>query len=81
MAPIVRETGCGVLCDPTSPMDIAHAIRDVVDATAARRAAFTEACLEAARGPYAWERQVERLLELYDRLTAAAPDDRRNVEA
>jgi glycosyltransferase involved in cell wall biosynthesis len=75
MAPIVRETGCGVLCDPASPDDIARAIREVIDAPADRREAFTRACLAAARGPYAWERQVEGLLELYDRIerNGAAP--------
>ena len=66
MAPIVRETGCGVVCDPTSPADIARAIRDVIDAPVDRRKAFTKACLAAARGGYAWDRQVERLTALYD---------------
>ena len=32
IAPIVTETGCGVLCDPTDPADIARAIRDIIDA-------------------------------------------------
>jgi glycosyltransferase involved in cell wall biosynthesis len=68
MAPIVLETGCGVLCNPTSPADIARAIRDVIDAPAERRTAFTRACLAAATGEYAWDRQVERLLGLYERL-------------
>jgi glycogen(starch) synthase len=74
MAPIVRETGCGVLCDPASPADIARAIREVIDAPAERRAAVTAACLAAARGPYAWERQVERLLVLHDSLLTG-PDE------
>jgi glycosyltransferase involved in cell wall biosynthesis len=65
MAPIVRETGCGVLCDPTSPADIARAIREVIDAPGERREAYSQACLAAAHGPYAWDRQVERLLDLY----------------
>src|SRR4029077_16246732 len=37
MAEIVRETGCGVLCDPTSPADIARAVREVLDAPDDRR--------------------------------------------
>jgi glycosyltransferase involved in cell wall biosynthesis len=74
MAPIVHATGCGVLCDPTSPTDIARAIREVIDAPADRRTEFTRACLEAARGPYAWDRQVERLIALYERLGAAGGD-------
>jgi starch synthase len=68
MAPIVRETRCGLLCDPRSPGDIARAIREVIDAPPERREAFTQACLAAAHGTYAWERQVERLLELYARI-------------
>ena len=68
MAEIVRATGCGVLCDPYDPVDIARAIREVLDASPERRAAFREAGLAAARGEYAWERQVERLLACYARL-------------
>ena len=65
MAEIVRETGIGVLVDPTSPPAIAAGIREILDAPPERRAAYREACLAAARGPYAWERGVERLLALY----------------
>ena len=68
MAPIVRETGCGVLCDPTLPADIARAIREVLDAPPQRRAAFRAAGLQAARTTYAWDRQVDALLALYGRL-------------
>jgi glycosyltransferase involved in cell wall biosynthesis len=69
MALIVRETGCGVLCDPTSPADIARAIREVVDAPPERRAAFRDAGLRAARTTYGWDRQVRTLIDLYDRLS------------
>lgn len=65
MAQIVRETGIGVLVDPTSPTAIAARIREILDASPERRDIWREACLAAARGPYAWERGVERLLELY----------------
>ena len=34
MGPIVRATGCGELCDPDSPTDIARAIRVILDAIA-----------------------------------------------
>jgi glycosyltransferase involved in cell wall biosynthesis len=68
MAPIVRDTGCGVLCDPTSPSDIARAIREIVDAPPERRVAMRAACLSAAKGQYAWERQADHLLRLYERL-------------
>ena len=65
MGPIVHDTGCGELCDPEDPADIARAIRTILDAPPERRAAYREACLAAARGPYAWERQAAALLELY----------------
>ena len=68
MGPIVRDSGCGVLCDPTSPVDIARAIHEIVDASDERRLAYREACLAAAAGTYAWERQVERLLALYEQI-------------
>lgn len=65
MAPIVRATGCGELCDPDDPTDIARAIRLILDAPPERLAAYRAACLAAARGPYAWERQAATLSELY----------------
>ena len=68
MAPIVRETGCGVLCDPTSPADIARAIREVLEAPPERRAGYRAAGLRAARTTYSWERQMRTLLGVYERL-------------
>jgi glycosyltransferase involved in cell wall biosynthesis len=68
MAPVIRATGCGVLCEPSSPVDLARAIRDVVDASPERRRQFRAACLRAADETYNWETQVDRLLELYRRL-------------
>ena len=70
MAGIVRETGCGVLCDPTDPAAIADG--DPLDPRRARtpeRAAYRERALAAARGEYNWEAQVEVLLAEYGRLT------------
>jgi glycosyltransferase involved in cell wall biosynthesis len=69
MAPIVRETGCGVLCDPTDPAAIAAAIRSVLEAPEAERRAFRDRALAAAHHPYSWETQVEVLLAEYGRLT------------
>jgi glycosyltransferase involved in cell wall biosynthesis len=68
MAEIVVPAGFGVLCDPTSPADIARAIREILNAPPKRRRARRDAALAAARGEYSWDRQVGRLLELYDRL-------------
>jgi glycosyltransferase involved in cell wall biosynthesis len=69
MAPIVRETGCGVLCDPTDPTAIAAAVRVILEAPPGERAAFRDRALAAAHDPYSWETQVEILLAEYGRLT------------
>jgi glycosyltransferase involved in cell wall biosynthesis len=69
MAPIVRETGCGVLCDPTDVASIAAAIRTILDAPPAERQAYRDRALAAAQDPYSWESQVEVLLAEYGRLT------------
>jgi glycosyltransferase involved in cell wall biosynthesis len=69
MAGIVRETGCGVLCDPTSPTAIAAAVRSILDASLPERAAYRERAIAAAHGRYSWEAQVEILLAEYGRLT------------
>ena len=69
MAGIVRATGCGVLCDPTSSAAIAAAITSILDAPEPARAAFRERAIAAARGEYSWEAQVEVLLAEYGRLT------------
>lgn len=66
ISPIVSETGCGVLCDPTDPVDVARAIRDIIDAPEAERVALRMRCLEAARTRYAWQHQARELLRVYD---------------
>lgn len=71
MAPIVRDTGCGELCDPDDPGDIARAIRLILDAPSERRAAYRDAGLAAAHGAYSWERQARTLLDLYAGLRVA----------
>ncbi|HEX5012554.1 MAG TPA: glycosyltransferase family 4 protein [Candidatus Limnocylindrales bacterium] len=69
MAPIVRETGCGVVCDPTDPAAIADAIRSIFALSAEERDAISGRALAAAAGPYSWEAQVQVLLDEYGRLT------------
>jgi glycosyltransferase involved in cell wall biosynthesis len=70
IAPIVRETGCGVLCDPADPTDIARAIRTIIDAPADERLELRMACLRAARTRYSWQHQARELLRVYDSLGA-----------
>ncbi len=71
IASIVRPAGCGILCDPTDPTAIAAALREVLDSPPERRLAFREASLAAA-DRYAWERQVEALVEVYERIGEVA---------
>ena len=69
MATIVAETGCGVVCDPTDPAAIAAAIRQILDAPAAARAAYGDRGRAAAHDRYNWEAQAAILFEEYGRLT------------
>lgn len=68
IAPIVNETGCGVLCDPADPLDIARAIREVIDAPESERLELRMRCLRAARTRYSWQVQALELLRVYERL-------------
>jgi glycosyltransferase involved in cell wall biosynthesis len=68
MAGIVRESGAGVLVDPTSPAAIAAALREVL-ASEGDRAAMGARALAAAHETYNWERQLDLLLAEYGRLT------------
>jgi glycosyltransferase involved in cell wall biosynthesis len=65
MAEIVRQTGAGVVCDPSDPAAIGAALREVLDAPPGRRAELRAAALAAANGTYAWDRQVDTLLGVY----------------
>lgn len=69
MAPIVRETGAGVVCDPTDPVAIAAAIRSLLELPEAERRAIGERGRRAAATRYNWTAQIEVLLAEYGRLT------------
>jgi glycosyltransferase involved in cell wall biosynthesis len=69
---IVRETGCGVLCDPDSPPDIARAIREILEASPERRGAFRSAALAGAQR-YSWERQAATLVAVHERVMGGGP--------
>jgi glycosyltransferase involved in cell wall biosynthesis len=68
MAEVVTEVGAGVLCDPTSPASIAAAIRQLLAAPAADRAAMRARILRAAHDRYNWDAQVGLLRSIYDEL-------------
>ena len=65
MAEVVREVGCGTLCDPTSPTSIAAAIRELLALPADARAEMRARTLAAARDRYNWRAQAEVLLAAY----------------
>jgi glycosyltransferase involved in cell wall biosynthesis len=69
MAEVVRETGAGVLCDPTSPAAIAAAIIDILSRSPAERDGLRRRALAAAHDQYNWEVQAGALLALYRTLT------------
>ena len=68
MAPIVRETGAGLLVDPADPAAIAAACRED-PGRPARGGQRGRGAPWPPHGTYNWERQVDRLLDEYTRLT------------
>ncbi|MBK6434244.1 glycosyltransferase [Candidatus Amarolinea dominans] len=67
---VARTTGAGVTVAQLTPAALAAAVNDILQAPA-RQAAMRTAGLAAARGEYNWERQAQRLLELYAALPTA----------
>jgi glycosyltransferase involved in cell wall biosynthesis len=68
MAEIVRDTGCGILVDATSPADIARGIREIVDASPEERERMRERTWRAGQERYNWEHETDTLLALYREL-------------
>ena len=69
MAAIVRETGCGLLVDPTDVLAIGNAIREVISLPDEEWQAWRQRCLAAAHETYNWEVQVSKLIDLYSAST------------
>ncbi len=72
MAPIVRETGCGAVCDPRDVSSIATAISSILDLPPEAYRALRGRTAAAARDRYSWESQFDVLLAEYTRLTGRA---------
>jgi glycosyltransferase involved in cell wall biosynthesis len=73
MASIVRDTGAGLLCDPTSPESIAAAITSIVTAPPVEREAMRDRALRAAHETYNWEAQLGTLFGVYRALLPTHP--------
>jgi glycosyltransferase involved in cell wall biosynthesis len=72
MKRIVLEHGVGATCNPTDPLDVARAIREVLDRSPADRQAMRERCFAAARTQFNWEAEASKLVALYDELSASS---------
>ena len=68
MAPVVRETGCGELCDPTSPTSIAAAIGRILAGGPEGIRQMGDRGLAAAHDRYDWASQFGVLDSVYARL-------------
>ena len=53
---------------PPDPVDVARAIREVIDAPVDERLEVRLRCLTAARTRYSWQHQARELLRVYDGL-------------
>lgn len=60
----------GELCDPSSPADLARAIRAILDLSPDARAELRARCLKASHERWNWETEGGRLVALYERLAA-----------
>ena len=67
---VARATGAGLTVAQPTPAALAAAVNDILQAPE-RHAAMRAAGLAAAAGEYRWERQAQRLLDLYASLPGA----------
>lgn len=70
MRKIVEQERIGAIADPLDPVDVAAALRSILDAPADERAAMRARARRVADERYSWEAAVEPYLALVDRLTA-----------
>jgi glycosyltransferase involved in cell wall biosynthesis len=75
MADIVTEADAGELCDPTSPAQIAAAMRRILASTPEERSARRTRILGVAHHRLNWASQAETLLGIYRELVAVRDDD------
>lgn len=68
MRAIVEDDDLGAVCDPSDPADIARALGNVLDRSAADALALRERCLRVTAERYNWETAVVPYLRLVDGL-------------
>ena len=71
MAAIVRETGCGVVVDPTRAGPVASGIAELLALQPEAMMQLRIRCQRAAYERYNWETESARLLDVYDGLWEA----------
>lgn len=71
-ASVVAPVGCGILCDPTSPVAIADAIRRMLAQGPGGLREMGDRGHAAAQDRFNWEAQFEVLDDVYGRLLGAA---------
>jgi len=71
LASVVTPVGCGVLCDPTSPVAIADALRTILAGGTEGLREMGERGHAAAHDRYNWEVQFQVLQDVYARLPGA----------
>jgi len=64
VAPIIEEEQCGILLDPSSPTAIAEAL-DTLSADPELRVKYGKNGRRAVFNRYNWEKEAERLVEMY----------------
>lgn len=67
VAPVVQETGCGVLVDPADPVDLAKKLDALVGSPETIHAMGLRG-QQAVRDHYNWEAEAARLLKMYQEL-------------
>ena len=71
MAAIIRDTGCGVLVDPTRLESVVEGIADLLALKPRAMTDLRARCQRAAYDRYNWETESAALLGVYDRLWQA----------
>jgi glycosyltransferase involved in cell wall biosynthesis len=70
MRGIVERDRLGSVADPADPVDVARALREVLEQSSGEYEAMRERCLAVTRDRYNWETAVIPYLDLVSRLSS-----------